>query len=429
MLPQHGGHLDQHLAEAQLCERRAVVLVHEGLDLGLELGEVGLPRIARPVEQDLGHGLRVALYQPEQQRQQLFAPARRQPPHHAEIDEGQTVAGQVEDVAGVRVGVEEAVLDDHLHHRLGAALREHLAVQPRGVHGGQVLAGHTVDQILHIHARGGVLPVHARNPHVVQRREVARDAFGMAAFGSQIQLSPQRTGELAHQLLGAVGRQRGPLARGHAGQALEQPEIGVDHGFDAGAAHLHHHLGAVVQPGAVHLRDGRGSERRGVELREYRLGLAAQVFAKLRPQGLERQRGHPAVQLAELGDPLGAQEVASAGQHLAELDEGGAQLLEGEPHLFRRRQPGQVGCMFAVEHAPGARQRVGQSEPAHGLAQAVPQQHGPDLLHPTQILHAAQCVEAHGRKYEPLSPCCGGPGSIRPGSGTRRPPRWRRRQR
>jgi len=50
---------------------------------------------------------------------------------HAEVDEGNAVIRQVEDIARVWVGVEVAVLDDHLEHRLRAALRQQPPVQPR----------------------------------------------------------------------------------------------------------------------------------------------------------------------------------------------------------------------------------------------------------------------------------------------------------
>jgi hypothetical protein len=126
------GHLGQHLAQVQLRQRRAVVLVDEGLDLVFQLADTRAAVAAGPVQQHVGHRLRLAFHQAQQQAQQFLAPARRQPPDHAEVDEGDAVARQVEHVAGVRVGVEEAVLDDHLQHRLRAAAGQQRGPGPRG---------------------------------------------------------------------------------------------------------------------------------------------------------------------------------------------------------------------------------------------------------------------------------------------------------
>ena len=50
VLAQDGGHVGQHLAEVQAGQRRAVVLVDEGLDLGFQRLEVSAVAVARPVE-------------------------------------------------------------------------------------------------------------------------------------------------------------------------------------------------------------------------------------------------------------------------------------------------------------------------------------------------------------------------------------------
>jgi hypothetical protein len=54
---------------------------------------------------------------------------RGEPPNHAEVDEGDTVAGQVEYVAWMWVGVEETVFHNHLQYRSRPASGKHLAVE------------------------------------------------------------------------------------------------------------------------------------------------------------------------------------------------------------------------------------------------------------------------------------------------------------
>ncbi len=356
--------------------------------------------VAGPVEQHVGDVLRLALDEAEQQLQQLVAAPCREPPHHAEVDEGEAVARQVEHVARVRVGVEEAVLDDHLEHRLRAALREQRpVVAGLGRQPIQLVTRNAVDPVLHVDALAGVLPVHARDHDMRQRREVGRDALGAAAFGSEVELAAQRARELAHELARAVGLQRRQFGLGDRGDAVEQPQVGLDHVADAGAADLDDDFAAVLQLRAVHLRDRRAGQRLGVEAREHGLGFGAEILAQLRAQRVQRHGGHAAVQLLELGDPVGAEQVGAAGEDLAELDEGGAEFLERHAHLRRRLEPREVGGVIVVDSVAGAFERIGQPEPAHAVAEAVPHQHADDLVQAPEIARRAQGLDQHGREY------------------------------
>ena len=70
---QDGGDVGQHLAQLQLCQGHAVVLVDKGFHLRFQLPEVDALGIARPVQQHLGHCLWLALHQAQQHLQQLVA--------------------------------------------------------------------------------------------------------------------------------------------------------------------------------------------------------------------------------------------------------------------------------------------------------------------------------------------------------------------
>ncbi|KAG0743548.1 hypothetical protein G6F24_016242 [Rhizopus arrhizus] len=144
-----------------------------------------------PVQQHVGHALRVLLDQPVQKLCDLEATHFRQRADHAEIDHADAPVAQVDDVAGVRVGVEASVLQHHLQHDVGAAPCEFAAVQPRCIDAGEVAAGDAVNEVLHVQALAGPLPVHAGNQDVAAALEIARDALGVAAFGSEIELAAQ----------------------------------------------------------------------------------------------------------------------------------------------------------------------------------------------------------------------------------------------
>ena len=130
---QDGGHVGQHLAEVELGQRDAVVLVYKGFDVGFEQREVdalfAAVFVAGPVQQHIDHGFGVALDQAEQQVEQFVAAALREAPDHAEVNKGDAVVSQIKHVAGVRIGMKKAVLHDHFQHRLAAALGQQVAVE------------------------------------------------------------------------------------------------------------------------------------------------------------------------------------------------------------------------------------------------------------------------------------------------------------
>ena len=53
--------------------------------------------------------------------------------------------------------------------------------------------------------------------------------------------------------------------------------------------------------------------------------------------------------------------------------------------------------MFAVQHAAGTLEQVGQAEPAHGVAEAVAHQHTGDLVETADVARGAQGLDQHGR--------------------------------
>ncbi|MNV71420.1 hypothetical protein D3C71_1644390 [compost metagenome] len=92
----------------------------------------------------------------------------------------------------MRIGVENAVLHDHLQHCLRAPLRQHGAVKTGlGRQRRQGSARRAVNEVLHVDALARVGPVHARDHDVGQRRHVGGNAFGLAAFAGQVQLASQ----------------------------------------------------------------------------------------------------------------------------------------------------------------------------------------------------------------------------------------------
>ena len=84
-------------------------------------GQVVDGDVSRPVEHHVGDALWLMFYQSQQQVDQLVAPLLGKPSDHAELDECDAVAGQVEHIAGMRVSVEVTILNDHLQYRMRSA--------------------------------------------------------------------------------------------------------------------------------------------------------------------------------------------------------------------------------------------------------------------------------------------------------------------
>ena len=396
MVTQNGRHIGQHLAQAQLGQGHAVVLVHKGLDLGLQLADLHSWLVTRPVQQHIGHGLGLVLHQAQQQLQQLITTALRQPANHPEVDECDAVARQVKHIARMGVCVEDAVFHNHLEHGVGAALGEQRAFKTRlGRESFQMVARNPVDEVLHVHSFARVSPVHLGDGDEAQGRHVGGNALGMAAFAGQVQLTLERTGKFAHQLLGAVGLECGQLGLCQCRQAQQQAQVGLDRVGNTGAANLDDDFSAVVQTRPVDLRDGGCGQRRGVKPCEHSLGLVAQVFTQLRAQCVNRQGGYVAVQLLELGNPLRAKQVGPAREDLAKLHERGPQFLQRQPHLHGGLQPRQFSGVGPVQHLPGALQPVCQAQAAHGVAKAVAHHHAQNFLEAAQVSCGVQSLDQH----------------------------------
>ena len=87
--------------------------------------------------------------------------------------------------------MKEAVDQNHLEHGIGAACRQHLAVEVRGGDAREVSAGNTGHILLHIHQAAGKIPVHFRYNDMRIIRKVAREPIDIAGLDGEVELSLQ----------------------------------------------------------------------------------------------------------------------------------------------------------------------------------------------------------------------------------------------
>ncbi len=184
-----------------------------------------------------------------------------QPPHHAEVNQRDGAVWAHEEVAGVRVGMEETELEHLAQHHADRILRESVPVNAGLVQRGHVGDFYSAYAPEGQHAAGGQLPVHAGNVHSRVTGEVAPEAIGALALALIVQFVAEGIREFVHQggeiiVSAKTGMRLGPL--GNAGQDFQifRNLLG-----DAGALDFHDNGLAVLRDGRMRLPDRGGGER------------------------------------------------------------------------------------------------------------------------------------------------------------------------
>ena len=144
----------------------------------------------------------------------------------------------------------------------------------------------------------------------------------------EVELGLQRLGEVLHDG-GRVDDLAQPRTVGRlSGEHAEQPEVARDRLPRAGPLHLDDDALAVRQGGAVHLRDRAGGERLELHALEHVVPRDAELLLHhLDHLGLGEGR-HLVAQRGELLDVRRGHEVGTRREHLPELAERRAELLE-----------------------------------------------------------------------------------------------------
>ncbi|SAJ33735.1 Uncharacterised protein [Enterobacter cloacae] len=237
-------------------------------------------------------------------------------------------AGADEDVAGVHVGMEEAVAEHLGEEDLHAALGQCLEVGALVAQGFQVGHRDAVDALHHQHL--GPAPVPVDLWHVEQRRafEVAPQLRGVGCLAEQVEFVDDGFLVVADHFHGVQAPRLAGDPLGEAGEDEQPGDVGADHRFQVRPDHLHHHFLAALQPRGVDLgHRGRG-QRFAFEAGEDLFDLRAQLFLDALDRQLRREGRHLVLQPGQfVGDVVG-QQVAAGGENLAELDEDRSEVLQ-----------------------------------------------------------------------------------------------------
>jgi hypothetical protein len=148
----------------------------------------------------------------------------------------------------------------------------------------------------------------------------------------------------------------------------------------------------------VHLSDRRRRDRLLAELEEQLLDRQAELLGDDSLDVRERERPDIVLELAELGDDVGRDDVRARRQQLPELDEGRAELVEHLPQVLTALRDGAV---LRDEHLLTQRQQVGQAVGLEEVAEAVANRDLRDLRDPADVA----TLRAGGHRCQ----CCTGP--------------------
>ena len=189
------------------------------------------------------------------------------------------------------------------------------------------------------HARRGARPIERGHAEFGIVAHVLREFGGGGAFHAQIELERHRSRERIDEIDGPQAARFGGEPLGQHGGEPERPEVLREARFDAGAQDLHRDAARRIVGGRR--PDGlarskppprAGRNRRTVLAPAGRVGLddAAGFDVRERRQAV-LQRFQPA-------SDIGAEDIGTRRQELAQLDRGGSQLFQGlrEPPAGRK---------------------------------------------------------------------------------------------
>ena len=89
----------------------------------------------------------------------------------------------------MRIGMEEAVGEDHLEHHAGAAIGDPGSVDPSGIQCREIIDLDAADALQREHPGRGLFPEHAWKVHRVVTSKVRDEPLGVPALAQVIRLS------------------------------------------------------------------------------------------------------------------------------------------------------------------------------------------------------------------------------------------------
>ena len=357
---------------AQLDQDRAGLLVGPGRsrlrdqvgDLAAEGGGVVLlERVAHAGQHRCGL-LAVAVADRQQQLGDLVLEPRRDRRHHAQVEQRQAAVVGEHQVAGVRVGVQHAVVEHQLEVAAEQLLDHRARVdvqQAQRPHVGHLAA---LDPLHGEHPRRRVVEDGLRHHEQVVALGQVPELQQVAGLAAVVQLAGERPAELLEQLLEAEAPAGGGVLVREPGQPGEGLHVVPGDLAGVGALDLDHDLPPAGQGGAVDLAEGGRGQRLALELREQVPDLSTELRLDDLLDLLVGERLGAVLEPGQRGRVDRRQQVEAGREQLAELDVRRAELLEVTGEGLGLRLVPHRGLLVEGELVqPGPRDQVGAAVP------------------------------------------------------------------
>ena len=192
MIAQYVHQIAHELTHAHFFQRFVGVAAHHHGHVPFEvpLGDIVLTGGGQP-QQARGGTAGVGLHHPQHQRDQVITEFLTEVPDHAEVDDGNAPVRLHEQVARVRVRVEETVFEHHLANGVRGLPRQQVTIHA-GVLQGRVVVDLDADHPFHgQHTGGGGLPVDLRDVDARVTGEVLRHPLGVSGLLEVVQFPAQ----------------------------------------------------------------------------------------------------------------------------------------------------------------------------------------------------------------------------------------------
>jgi hypothetical protein len=330
----------ENAAERDFVQRAVEDRFADGADGGLELVGTGIGR--RPAGFDVRHrdALVVALEESKKVLREIVLVVVGERADDAEIERDIAavmcrVSGD-EDVAGVHVGMEEAVAKDLGEKDLDAGARQRRQIDA----GGDQRVGLTDRDAPHAlhdhHRRRALIPVHFGHLQQPRTAEVAPQLRAVGGFAHQVEFVVEILGELADDFARLQPLAVRPDLFEQTGEGVEQRQIAGNDAVHAGAQDLDRDLVAPVlgpQAGEMDLGDRGAGHRRRIEFGKHLTGRPAIGLLDLRQGERRRERRHAILQLREFVGDVGRQQITTGGQTCPNL----TKIGPSDSSAWRRR--------------------------------------------------------------------------------------------
>ena len=190
-------------------------------------------------------------------------------PDHAEVDEADLLRRlEHHDVRGVRVGMEEAVAEDHVHPRLGDQVREPLPLLDGIRVRVEIPELNALEQLEREDPRARVAPEDPGHAHVRVPGEVTVELLGVSRLHPVVELLADGAGEFVDERDGVDELERLHAVANETRRLIHELEVGFDLARRIRPLHLDGDAASVRERRPVHLADRRGGDRLLLEVEE-----------------------------------------------------------------------------------------------------------------------------------------------------------------